>query len=152
MLINKIKHALLPLVAILVCSYTLLSQSPCNLVERKIDQLTDSDSENYKLLIQELVKCEKINGIDVVHSRSNYHKARLYLKNGEFEKADKLISTSLAIQENQETRIDFKLLQAASFMFKGQPDSSLKISNEVIHSQISSTTQLAKAYQYAASC
>jgi signal transduction histidine kinase len=141
-----------PLFVAFLLSFSMLAQKECLSIEKKMELVFETDLSKYDILFDEFVKCEESNRIDKFHSRSAYHEARAFLKNGKIDKADKLINASLKIQKDSKTLIDLKLLKSASFMLKGQLDSSLKISNEVIHFKTCSSIQLAKAYQYNANC
>ncbi len=142
----------MPLFVAFLLSFSMLAQKECRSIEKKMELSFERDLSKYDVLFDELIKCEESNRIDRFHSRSTYHNARALLKNGEIEKADKLINASLKIQKDSRTLIDLKLLKSASFMLKGQLDSCLNISNEVIQFQNCSFMQLAKAYQYNANC
>ena len=124
-----------PLFVAFLLSFSMLAQKECLSIEKKMELVFETDLSKYDILFEEFVKCEESNRIDKFHSRSAYHEARAFLKNGEIDKADKLINASLKIQKDSRTLIDLKLLKSASFMLKGQLDSCLKISNEVIQFQ-----------------
>lgn len=145
-------NIVVPLFVAFLLSFRILSQEECLSIDKKMELAFETDLNKYEVLFEEFVKCEESNRIDRFHSRSEYHKARVFLNNGEIEKADQLINASIKIQKDPRTIIDLKLLKSASFMLKGQLDSCLKISNEVIHFKNCSSMQLAKAYQYNANC
>jgi signal transduction histidine kinase len=145
-------NLVVPLFVVFLLSFRLVAQKECLSIEKKMELVFETDLSKYEALFEEFVKCEESNRIERFHSRSEYHKARALLKNGEIEKADQLINASIKIQKDPRTLIDLKLLKSASFILKGQLDSCLKISNEVIHFKNCSSVQLAKAYQYNANC
>ena len=149
----KVKiNALVPLFVAFIFSFFRGYTQECLFIEEKMQQVIETNSDLYNTFIQDLKKCELTNAVAKNNSRVAYHEARILLRNGEIEKADRIIKATLTVQKDKKTIIDVKLLKAASFFIKGELDSCLNISNEVIHLQNNSSIQMARAYQYNANC
>lgn len=146
-------NALAPFyVAILFFAFNSFGQSPCLSVEREMDMVLESNTSAYEKLLHDLRRCELDHRIDRKKSRLGYHQARIDLKKGSIDKADELIEFELSTNRDVQTLLDLKVLKAASFLLKGQLDSCLKLTNEVVHSPNSSSIQKVKSYQYNALC
>ncbi len=140
------------LVAFLFCSGQLYGQTACFSIEQKIVDLTESNISDYEILTKDLRKCELEQGIQQDKSRLAYHQARIYVKKGNLDIADRIIENELVANKDVKTLLDLKVLKASSFLIKGEIDSCLKLSNEVNNSPNSSIIQRAKSYQYNATC
>lgn len=148
MLQSAIRYLMPQIVAFLFCSVQLYSQTACFSIEQKIVDLAESNTSDYEKLIIDLRNCEKENQIQQNKSRLAYHQARIYVRKGNLDKADRIIEAELALNKDVQTLLDLKVLKAASFLMKGQVDSCLMLTNDVLNSPNSSAIQMTKAYQY----
>ena len=152
MLQSAIRYLMPQLVAFLFCSFQIYSQTECFSIEQKMNGLGESNTSDYEVLIKDLRNCELVHRIEQDKSRLAYHQARIYVSKGNLDKADRIIEAELAINKDVKTLLDLQVLKAASFLIKGQLDSCLKLTNEVVHSPKSSSIQKVKSYEYNALC
>ncbi|MCE2712011.1 MAG: sensor histidine kinase [Cryomorphaceae bacterium] len=148
MLQSAIRYLMPQLVAFLFCSFQLYSQTACFSIEQKMNELAESNTSDYEVLIKDLKNCELVHQIEQDKSRLAYHQARIYVRKRNLDKADRIIEDRLAVNKDVQTLLDLKVLKAASFLIKGQVDSCVMLTNDVLHSPNSSAIQMTKAYQY----